>query len=367
MTSVPFGRHTGGTPTAIAVGGAVRLWLAMVVAMVGLMILVGGATRLTDSGLSITEWKPVTGVLLPLGDAAWLAEFDKYRQIPQYSIVNKGMSLPEFKSIYLWEWGHRLLGRFIGFAYLLPLLIFIARGQVRGRLLAWLLALGVLGGLQGAIGWLMVASGLKPGMVAVAPVKLMLHMTVACLLLAALAATWVRLRPGGGVDAPRVVRFGAFTVIGLLFVQIALGALVAGLDAGLIYNTWPTMDGALVPPASVLFPRTPWWRNVFETVATVQFNHRVGAYFLLAAAFWHAWTTRRAMPGSPTARSATVLAVFIGFQALLGIVTLVLQVPIWAGLAHQGWSVLVLVAAVRHAGAFSHRPVAVTQQGAAHA
>lgn len=376
----------------------VRLWLAIVAALIVAMILVGGATRLTDSGLSITEWKPVTGVLLPTSAEGWTAELDKYRATPQYALINKGMGLPEFKSIYVWEWGHRLLGRLIGFAYLLPLLVFIARGTVRGRLMGTLLAIGALGGLQGAIGWIMVASGLQPGMIAVAPVTLMLHLVLACGILSAIVAVVVGLRPaphpapltrprplpaqvgparlavdeyrtraspsssgerdasavrreqgGGRLGAMRArLRFGAAAVLALLFVQIGLGALVAGLDAGLIYNTWPLMDGSFVPKADVLFPRAPWWANVFGIAATVQFNHRMGAYLLLAAAVLHAFDARRLAFDGRTAPRALVLAALVAAQAALGIVTLLLQAPLWAGLMHQGLAVVVLIAATAH-------------------
>lgn len=313
----------------------VRSWLRAVAALVLLMVLVGGATRMTGSGLSITEWRPVTGVLLPFGEAAWLAEFEKYRAIPQYELVNRGMSLAAFKVIYAWEWGHRLLGRLIGIAYLLPLAVFWWRGIVRGRLVLALLGIGVLGGLQGAVGWIMVASGLEPGMVAVAPVKLMAHLTLAAVILALLVwmAEGLGARPKSAPGAAT-----ALALAGLVLLQIALGALVAGARAGLIHNTWPMMDGVFLPPAADLFAVRPFAENFVDNPTLVQLNHRLGAYLLLALAVWH-WLRRR-----DGGAAAVLLAV--AAQAVLGIVTLLLAVPLWAGLAHQAVAMLVLIVVV---------------------
>jgi cytochrome c oxidase assembly protein subunit 15 len=311
------------------------------------MVVVGGLTRLTGSGLSITEWAPVTGAVPPLSESTWESEFEKYRATPQYALVNKGMMLGEFKSIYLWEWGHRFLGRLIGVAFLVPLLVFIVQGRVRGRLMATLLAVGVFGGLQGAVGWVMVKSGLAPDMVAVAPVRLMLHLVLACGLLVAVLAVAIGL--GGTHIAARArLRTEAAILVGLLLVQIALGALVAGHHAGLIYNTWPLMGGALMPPAATLFPLEPWWLNLFETAATAQFAHRLGAYVLLAFAALHAVAAIRKQPGRRVATLAAVVVALIVAQAALGIATLLLVVPLWAALAHQWLAVVVLVAATAH-------------------
>ncbi|MDJ1156909.1 COX15/CtaA family protein [Chelatococcus sp. SYSU_G07232] len=326
-----------------------RLWLYAVALLVLIMVLVGGATRLTGSGLSITEWKPVTGALLPLTESAWLAEFERYRQIPQYELVNKGMTLAEFKTIYLWEWGHRLLGRLIGLAYVVPLMFFVWRGTVRGRLMITLGAIGILGGLQGAIGWIMVASGLEPGMTAVAPVKLMLHLIAACAIF--LGLVWVATGLGARSPVDRAsaqLRGSASLLLGLVFLQIALGALVAGLDAGLAFNTWPLMDGRLVPATHTLLPLSPWWVNAFETVATVQFNHRAGAYALLAVSFWHAWRAHRLASGSAAAHGAVAIAALVMLQAGIGVLALLLQVPLWAGLLHQGTAIILLGACSMH-------------------
>jgi heme a synthase len=324
---------------------AVRIWLWFVAFLVLAMILVGGATRLTGSGLSITEWRPLLGAIPPLSEAAWLAEFEKYRAIPQYQLLNKGMSLADFQFIYWWEWGHRQLGRFVGIAFMLPLAWFWLRGVVRGKLALWLLALGALGGFQGAIGWIMVASGLKTGMVAVAPVKLALHLSTACLILAGLVWTARRLRPATAQAVPVRIAISSRAIVALLLIQIALGALVAGSKSGLTYNTWPLMDGALIPGADVLFVVKPWIENFVDNAALVQFNHRVTAYLLLALAIWHAIDAR----GTPAARGAMHVAGALSLQAALGIVTLLLHVPLWAGLLHQIMAALILIATVMHA------------------
>jgi len=325
---------------------AVRAWLHILAALVVLMVAVGGATRLTGSGLSITEWKPVTGAIPPLTEQAWLAEFQKYQQIPQYELVNKGMTLSEFKFIYAWEWGHRQLGRLIGLVFFLPLIWFWLRGAIKGRLALTLLGIGALGGLQGAIGWIMVASGLEPGMTAVAPIKLALHLTVASVIFACLV--WV----STGLKRPSPERAGGLApriLMVLVLLQITLGGLVAGSKAGLTYNTWPLMDGALVPPASALFVVNPWIENFVDNVVLVQFNHRLVAYLIVAFALWHAWEMRRKARESKVARRATALAGLTLAQMVLGIVTLLLVVPLWAGLAHQVFAMAVLGMAVAHA------------------
>ena len=320
----------------------VRLWLYAVAALVVLMVVVGGATRLTESGLSITEWKPVTGTLPPLSDAAWQAEFDKYRQIPQYQQVNRGMSLAEFKYIFWWEWGHRLLGRVIGFAFLLPFLFFLWRGLI-DRPLRWkLTGLFVLGGLQGAVGWWMVASGLV-NRVDVSQYRLATHLTLACVILAATVAVAISLKPARELRAsPDWLRGYARILFAAVIVQIFLGGLVAGLDAGLTYTTWPLMDGHLVPPMENLLVQQPVWRNFFENVLTVQFNHRLFAYVLFALAVGH-WLSARRVGGAVRQR-ATLILVLVTAQAVLGILTLVYQVPIDLALTHQFGATLVLIA-----------------------
>lgn len=327
---------------------AVRHWLLVLALLVIAMASVGAATRLTGSGLSITEWRPVTGAVPPLSAADWEHEFAKYRGSPQYDLVNRGMSLEAFKTIYAWEWGHRFLGRLIALAFLGPLVVFWWRGMLTRGLVAGLVALGGVGALQGAVGWIMVASGLQPGMTAVAPVKLMLHLVLASLILAGLV--WL----AAGVAPRRVepvrprLRRTAGALAGLILLQVALGGLVAGARAGFTYNTWPLMDGMLVPPASALFVGTPLVENVFDNVLLVQFNHRIVAYLILIATVLHLADARRTAPGSGALRRATALAGLAAAQGVLGVVTLLLVVPIWAGLAHQALGLSILAMAVIH-------------------
>ncbi|ACA19685.1 cytochrome oxidase assembly [Methylobacterium sp. 4-46] len=328
---------------------AVRRWLFLMAALVVAMVAVGGATRLTGSGLSITEWKPVTGAVPPLSAEAWAEEFAKYRATPQYDILNRGMSLAEFQVIYAWEWGHRFLGRLIGLCFFLPLGWFWWTGRLDRRLGLGLVGLGVLGGLQGAVGWIMVASGLQPGMVAVAPIKLAAHLTLASAIFAGLVWLAAGLDRPAEAAAPRRLRLTALLLPVATLLQIALGGLVAGSKAGLTYNTWPLMDGAFIPPVSGLFAATPWIENFVDNVALVQLNHRLVAYALLALALLHALDARRARPGSGAARRAAALAGLVAAQAMLGITTLLLAVPLWAGLAHQVTAMLVLGMAVAHA------------------
>ncbi|KQQ12074.1 heme A synthase [Methylobacterium sp. Leaf123] len=328
--------------------GAVRAWLYLLAVLVVAMVAVGGATRLTGSGLSITEWRPVTGVVPPLDAADWAAEFDKYRDTPQFRILNQGIGLDGFKTLYWWEWGHRLLGRIVGLVFFLPFAWFWARGMLGRRLLTGLLGLGLLGGLQGAIGWIMVASGLQPGMTAVAPLKLALHLTTASLILAGLVWLAAGTRPRALAPAPEPVRVVACLLPALVLIQIWLGGLVAGSKAGLLYNTWPDMDGSLVPPARVLFDKVPFIENFIDNLALVQFNHRLFAYLVVGVAIAHAIQAARTAPGSAAGRAMGVAALALA-QMGLGIATLLLQVPLWAGLAHQVFAMAVLIMATVHA------------------
>ncbi len=319
----------------------VRMWLALVALMIVAMVVVGGATRLTHSGLSITEWQPIHGVIPPLNQAEWQEEFAKYQQIPEYQQLNRGMTLAEFQGIFWWEWSHRLLGRLIGVVVLLPLAFFWLTGRLEPRLKPRLVALFMLGGLQGAVGWWMVKSGLSVR-TDVSQYRLAIHLTFAALILA--YTVWLArgLAPSPLSGSRRRLRRMAAVLVGLTFLQIFLGGLVAGLDAGLAYNTWPLMDGGLVP--SGLFVQSPWWRNLFESVVTVQFDHRLGAYLLFALAWAHTLQAR----GTPFARAALVLALLVTLQAALGITTLLMVVPLDVALTHQLGATIVLIAAVIH-------------------
>jgi cytochrome c oxidase assembly protein subunit 15 len=328
----------------------IRAWLLVVAALVFVMVSIGGATRLTGSGLSITEWQPIMGTLPPLSQTDWLEAFAKYRQIPQYEHVNRGMSLEAFKVIFWWEWTHRFLGRLIGAVFLLPFLYFLAAGRISRALAARLAGLFALGALQGAVGWYMVRSGLADR-IDVSQYRLALHLGLAILIFGALI--WVALsldRRWDRVWSPQAITAGLILL--LVFVQIELGALVAGLKAGAGYNTWPRMDGRLVPGG--LGAMQPWYLNLFENALTVQFNHRVVAYALVLAVLWHAWSVRRGTGGSRMRGSAVVLAVAVLAQAALGIWTLLAQVPLALGLAHQAGAAAVFGVAVWHLHAVRH-------------
>lgn len=344
-----FAVPDGSTPTLADPMRAVRWWLYGVAGLVFALIVVGGATRLTDSGLSITEWRPLMGILPPLSDAEWHDIFEKYRQIPEYHLVNRGMSLDAFKFIFWWEWTHRFLARMVGFAFAIPLVYFIARRRLPTGF-AWKLGgLFALGGLQGAIGWYMVSSGLVDR-VDVSHYRLALHLTVAFLILALLLwSAWTL--PGAPSTAPRArttdgQRLAARVIVALVFLQVLLGALVAGMKAGLVNNTWPLMDGQLIP--SGLWVMSPWYLNPFENTLAVQFNHRMVAYVIVAAVLWHAMSILRTADGGEARTSALMLAGGIVAQALLGIWTLLAHVPLGLGLAHQGLAAIVTGLAVRH-------------------
>jgi len=330
----------------------VRFWLYGVAALIALMVIVGGITRLTDSGLSIVEWRPVTGTVPPLSENAWAAEFEKYKTSSEYELVNKGMTLNEFKRIYWWEWAHRLLGRVIGAAFLLPLLLFQFRGWIEPRIKWRLWLIFALGALQGGIGWWMVASGLV-GRVDVAQERLSIHLTMACLILIAVVWTARRLAPVTSVASaavasaiPRRLAWTAVTILSLLVVQIALGGLVAGLKAGFVYNTWPLIDGALIPAREHLFLLAPAWANLIDNHLAVQFTHRMVAYLLVTLAVFHAADCAYHNEGRV---SAIALAALLLLQATLGVTALLWHVPMLLALAHQSVAVVTLVTATVHA------------------
>ncbi len=335
------------TPSPIVV-----VWIYGIAALVAVMAIVGAATRLTDSGLSITEWQPLLGAIPPLSEADWLAAFDKYKTIPEYQLVNQGMSLAAFKAIYWWEWSHRFLGRFIGLYVALPLALFWWRGAI-SRGLGWkLVGLVALGGLQGGLGWYMVASGLVDR-VDVSQYRLALHLAVAVLIFAAALGIAISETRVGAIAVPpspslgwRRTRNSASGLLILLFVQIFVGGLVAGLDAGMTANTWPDMDGALVPDG--LMVMTPWYLNVFENATTVQFLHRLEAYTIAVWVIGHLAYVLR-MPGDPSTRvTAVAVAVGVLAQIGLGIATLLAMVPIGLGLLHQAGALIVIALAVWH-------------------
>jgi len=320
----------------------VACWLFSVAALIFLMVVVGGLTRLTESGLSITEWKPVMGAFPPMSEAHWHEEFDKYRLIPQYQLINKGMSLAEFKNIYWWEWAHRFLGRFIGVAFLVPFLVLFLRGHIEKKFAPRLALLFVLGGLQGLLGWWMVKSGLTHR-VDVSQYRLTAHFGLAAIIYGFIVWTALDLLRGQHTAAPSALRRLSLLVLGVIFFQMLLGGLVAGLKAGFVYNTWPLMDGALIPQG--LFAHAPWWANFFESTLTVQFQHRVVAYVATALVFWQ-WFRARS---SAAAASASWVAVVTLLQGALGVWTLLEVVPIPLGAAHQAGAMIVFTLALYHA------------------
>jgi len=325
---------------------AVAFWLLACCALVFAMVVVGGITRLTHSGLSIVEWQPIVGTLPPLDDGAWQEAFGKYRQTPEYRLVNPDMSLAGFKSIFWWEYTHRLLGRLIGAAFLLPLLWFALRGRI-ARALTWKLAgIFALGALQGAMGWYMVRSGLVDDP-RVSQYRLTAHLGLAFLIYAAML--WIALdllfaRASRAEAAPRRLRRFAFALAALIFVMALSGGLVAGIRAGLAYNTFPLMNGRVVPPE--IFALEPWYLNFFGNMATVQFDHRLIAWLLALLVPWFWLSVRRAAAPRRARLAADLLLGALALQIALGIATLLLSVPIPLAAAHQAGALLVFSAAV---------------------
>ena len=321
---------------------AIRIWLYGICLLIFAMIVVGGATRLTDSGLSITEWKPIHGIIPPLSVAEWEEELEKYRQIPEYQLVNKGMSLEEFKFIFWWEWGHRQLGRLIGLVFFVPFVFFWLRGHLSARLKPRLFGLFLLGGAQGAIGWWMVASGLSDRL-DVSQYRLATHLGMAFVILG--ASIWLSLEARYGPPPLRRGRLAGVTagLLGLVFLQIILGAFVAGLDAGRIYNTWPLMNGDLIPEGYLggmsFFPA------IFESHAAVQMHHRWMGYIVAVCVFAHAALSWREPRVSLKPFMVILPALVIG-QIALGIAALLAVVPLSLSLAHQGGAILLFIAVV---------------------
>jgi cytochrome c oxidase assembly protein subunit 15 len=322
----------------------VAIWLFVVAAMVFAMVILGGSTRLTNSGLSITQWKPLSGTLPPLNMAQWLAEFEHYKQIPQYRVMNQGMSLDGFKAIYWWEWSHRLLGRLVGVAFALPFVVFLVMKAIPNRLIWRCWVLLALGGLQGVVGWWMVYSGLA-NRTEVAPERLTVHLGLALIVFCGLI--WTGLEAWAGPQRPfsRARWPGvAAGLAALVFVQILLGGLVAGNRAGMIYNDWPLYAGAVWPSD---YRQGSLWHSALHSLAAVQANHRMLAYLLFLAAWIVALRalSSKFLP-RPVAGLALGLAILVTVQALLGVGTLMMGVPLAMALAHQTTAALVLALAL---------------------
>lgn len=311
----------------------VRIWLYSLAAFVLLIVVVGGITRLTESGLSITSWKPVSGVIPPLNQAEWEAEFEAYKQIPQYSVVHSWMSLDDFKFIFFWEWFHRLLARALGLVFLVPFVIFLVQKRLSRDLALPLFGLFILGGFQGALGWWMVTSGLTE-LTSVSQYRLAAHLTAASFLFVALVYVARSLSPGRVLG--RVTAFHMTTGIILLLavvLQIGAGAFVAGLDAGMGYQTWPLMDGAIIPGG--LFAMDPTWRNLFENALTVQFIHRGIAYLIVAYIGWLIWRRHKDGGFGGVHGWLPRIGFIVFLQVGLGIATLLAGVPISLAVGHQ--------------------------------
>ncbi len=302
-------------------------------AFVLLMVVVGGITRLTESGLSITSWKPISGTLPPLNDAQWQAEFEAYQQIPQFQVNNSWMSLDDFKYIFFWEYLHRLLGRLLGVLFAVPFIVFLVQKRFSAKL-AWpLFGLFILGGFQGALGWWMVSSGLTE-LTSVSQYRLAAHLTAASLLFIALVYVPRSLEPGrvdGMVSGQNLA--SATILLVLIIFQIGAGAFVAGLDAGMGYNTWPLMDGSLVPDGMGVMQ--PFWRNLFENNLTVQFIHRTIAYLITAYIAVLLWHQSKAGGFGGVNGWLPRLGVLVVLQVVLGIATLLTSVPISLAVGHQ--------------------------------
>lgn len=322
------------------------MWLLICCALVFAMVVVGGVTRLTGSGLSIVEWQPIIGTIPPITQEDWEILLEKYRQIPQYEQVNKGMTLDEFKGIFWWEYFHRLLGRLIGLVYFVPFVYFIVRKQVDRELGLKLLGIFVLGGLQGLMGWYMVMSGLADNMY-VSQYRLTAHLGLAFVIYAAMF--WVATGLLSPVNthssdpvAVRKLRRFALALAGLVFLMVLSGGLVAGIHAGKAYNTFPLMDGYLIPPA--MFVLEPWYRNFFDNITTVQFDHRLIAWLLIFLISWFWFKVRRLSLSPSTHVACHLLLITLIIQVGLGITTLLLSVPLTFAAAHQGGALLLFTA-----------------------
>ena len=344
---MPFDAQSAAVTTARSAGAPrpIAYWLLTVAGMVWVMVALGGATRLTGSGLSIMEWAPLSGTLPPLSEAEWRRLYDLYRTIPQYALVNQGFGLEGFKEIFWLEWAHRLWGRLIGLAYALPLAWFWLRGRIPSSYKPRLLLLLLLGGLQGAVGWFMVASGFEADRTTVSPYRLVMHLGLALGLYAALLWTGLTVLRGPATGAPpRTVRRQALAAAWLVVAAMLAGGFVAGNRAGLDYNTFPLMDGQLVPEG--YWRLVPGWTNLTANIATVQFNHRLLATLATLAALGAAAAGWRRLPPGFARQACLGLGAAACLQYTLGIATLLLHVPAWLGTLHQACAVLILTAAL---------------------
>lgn len=360
--SGPASRRAVAAPGLRANHRAVGRWLFGCCLFLFVLIVVGGATRLTHSGLSIVEWQPLIGTLPPLSDAQWLETFEKYKLTPEYQKVNRGMSLEAFKGIFWWEYVHRLLARSLGVVFAVPLAWFVLRRRIDAAL-GWKLAgILLLGGLQGAMGWFMVKSGLVDDP-RVSHLRLTAHLGLAFAIFAAMFALGAALLDGpraGPAASPGLRRAADLTAF-LVFVQVLLGGLVAGTRAGFAYNTFPLMDGNFIPPEIGFIE--PWWRNIFFNVATIQFDHRLLAWAIVAIVGWMVWRALSESPGRRARFAVHMLAIVVVAQFVLGVVTLLARVPVGLGVAHQGGAVALFAAALWAACALRGEPSGARDAG----
>jgi cytochrome c oxidase assembly protein subunit 15 len=319
---------------------AIVTWLLIVAALVFAMVVLGGVTRLTRSGLSIVEWNPIMGAIPPLTEHSWSEEFAKYQLTPEYQHINSGMTLDGFKEIFYVEWAHRLLGRLIGMVVFLPLLYFVVRRRVGRELLPKLVTILILGGLQGALGWFMVKSGLVD-IPRVSPYRLTAHLALAVGIYAYILWVVFELRESRlGVAPPTALSRLSWIVTTLVGLMILAGGFVAGTKAGFVFNTFPLMGGQFAPPG--MYALQPWWSNLFENVATVQFNHRLLAYLLAGVGFAYYGVGLRSAHTANARLALHLFAVALATQIALGISTLLLIVPVWLGALHQAGAMIVL-------------------------
>ncbi len=350
MTTVTLhsGGATGSARSGHRSGRVVGLWILTVALLVFTMIVVGGVTRLTESGLSMVEWRPVTGIIPPLSDTDWQAVFDAYKQYPEYKLMNKGMTLAQFKNIFWWEYAHRILGRLIGLAFAIPLFVFWVRRQIPLGYGLRLVGLLLLGGAQGFLGWFMVKSGLVDHP-EVSHYRLTAHLTLAFVIFAALLWTAFDLLGHRRPNRDATMRRWGHWLLALVFLQIVMGGLVAGLKAGYTFNTWPLMEGRFIPQH--VLSMSPVWQNFLDNTALVQFNHRMGAYLLFVVSlFLFVSTLTKRVPGQVRFLAGLIFFVLC-FQVVIGVQTVLLSVPITLGALHQAGGLIVLSAIL----AFVHR------------
>lgn len=326
----------------------VSLWLICTIITLIFLIIIGGITRLTESGLSITEWQPISGIFFPFSEASWQKEFDKYKQIPEFFLVNSSMTLAEFKIIYFWEWFHRSLARFLGLVFLIPYLYFIYKKKFSKKEKTFLPFILLMGVLQAFVGWYMVQSGLVED-INVSQYRLATHLSIAFFILGCLFLLYLS-RSENIIyldNRPTLfLKISSFALLILTFIQIILGAFMSGTRSGLTYNTWPLIDGQFIPDG--LFSISVWYLNFFENPLTIHFDHRMLGYALCIILFTQIIYINKRFSGTPYKSSSLYLLAIMLYQVILGIIAVIYQVPIIIGVLHQFGAVLLFLGALRH-------------------